>query len=82
MIIIKLLLNIKIDKIDNTNVQRVEKKQATLSNPSIWYTWKIIKSSYKNNKFEISSATWNDKIDKISDIQDNFKCITKKHIAK
>lgn len=35
MIIIKLLLNIKIDKIDNTNVQRVEKKQATLSNPSI-----------------------------------------------
>ena len=28
-------------------------KYATLSNLSICYTWKSIKSSYKNNKFKI-----------------------------
>ena len=31
-----------------------------LSNLSIYYTWKNIKSSYNNNKFEISAPTWND----------------------
>ena len=30
-----------------------------LSNLSIYYTWKNIKKSYKNNKFKISSLTWN-----------------------
>ena len=30
-----------------------------LSNLSIYYTWKIIKKSYENNKFEISAPTWN-----------------------
>ena len=30
-----------------------------LSNLSIYYTWKNIKKSYKNNKFKISAPTWN-----------------------
>ena len=29
-------------------------------NLSIYYTWKNIKSSYNNNKFEISAPTWSD----------------------
>ena len=31
------------------------------SNLSIYYRWKNIKSSYNNNKFKISSQTWNHK---------------------
>ena len=34
-----------------------------LSNLSIYYTWKNIKSSYNNNKFKISAPTWNDKFE-------------------
>ena len=34
-------------------------KSITLSNLSIYYTWKNIKSSYNNNKFKISAPTWN-----------------------
>ena len=29
-----------------------------LSNLSVYFTWKNIKSSYKNNKFKISAPTW------------------------
>ena len=56
-----------------------------LANLSIYYTWKNIKSAYKNNKFKISAPTWSDEIDlpdgsyAIVDIQDYFKYITKKH---
>ena len=56
-----------------------------LSNLSIYYTWKNIKSSYNNNKFKISAPTWNDKFElpdksySISDIQDYFQHILKKH---
>ena len=48
----------------------------TLSNPSIQYTWKNIKKSYKNNTFKISAPTWNRKFElpngsySVSDIQD------------
>ena len=44
-----------------------------------------IKSSYNNNKFKISVPTWNDELDLpdgsylISDIQDYFDYILKKH---
>ena len=38
----------------------IGKKVIALSNLSIYYTWKNIKSSYNNNKFEISAPTWND----------------------
>ena len=39
---------------------RIDKKVIALSNLSIYYTWKNIKSSYNNNKFKISAPTWND----------------------
>ena len=54
-------------------------------NLSIYYTWKNIKSAYNNNKFKISAASWNDEFDlpdgsySISDIQDYFEFIIKKH---
>ena len=47
-----------------------------LANLSIYYTWKNIKSACKNNKFKISTPTWNDEFDlpdgsyAIEDIQD------------
>ena len=61
-------------------------KSVALSNLSIYYTWKNIKSSYKNNKFKISAPTWSDEFElrdgsySISDIQDYFEYILKKHI--
>ena len=35
-------------------------KNIELSNWSIYYTWKNIKSTYSNNKFKIAAPTWND----------------------
>ena len=61
------------------------KKVIALSNLSVYYTWRIIKSSYNNNKFKISTPTWNDEFElpdgsySVSDIQDYFKYILKKH---
>ena len=40
------------------NLNRSDKYVA-LSNLSISYTWKNIKKSYRNNKFQISAPTWN-----------------------
>ena len=34
---------------------KTKDKYATLANVSIYYTWKNIKRSYKNNKFKISA---------------------------
>ena len=34
-----------------------------LANLSLYYTWKNIKSEYKNNKFQISAPIWNDAFD-------------------
>ena len=70
-----------IDKLDLRSGQ----KSVALSNLSIYYTWKNIKSSYKNNKFKISAPTWSDEFQlpdgsySISDIQDYFEYILKKH---
>ena len=56
-----------------------------LADLSIYYTWKNIKSEYNNNKFKISAPTWNETFDlpdgsySISDIQDYFEFIIKKH---
>ena len=50
----RLLLNLS-DKID---LERSDKYVA-LSNLSVYYTWKYIKKSYKNNKFKTSAPTWN-----------------------
>ena len=57
----------------------------SLANLSIYYTWKNIKSEYKNNKLKISAPTWKDTFDlpdgssSIADIQDYFEFIIKKH---
>ena len=69
------------DKLDLTRGQ----KSVALSNLSIYCTWKIIKSSYNNNKFKITSPTWSDEFEipdgsySISDTQDYFEYIFKKH---
>ena len=42
---------------DKLDLRRGEKIIA-LSNLSIYYTWKNIKSSYNNNKFELSAPRW------------------------
>ena len=47
---------------DKLDLRRGEKIIA-LSNLSIYYTWKNIKSSYNNNKFKISAPIWNDKFE-------------------
>ena len=60
-------------------------KIVALSDLSIYYTWKNIKSSYNNNKFKISAPTWDEEFElpdgsySISDIQDYFEYILKKH---
>ena len=36
---------------------RKGQKSVALSNLSIYYTWRNIKTSYKNNKFKISAPT-------------------------
>ena len=38
-------------------------KVIALSNVSIYYTWRNIKSSYDNNKFKISAPTRNDEFE-------------------
>ena len=49
------------------------------------YTWKNAKSSYYNNKFKISAPTWSEEFElpdgsySVSDIQDYFEYILKKH---
>ena len=43
---------------DKLDLRRSEQSIA-LSNLSIHYAQKNIKSSYKNNKFKVSAATWN-----------------------
>ena len=64
---------------------RVDKKVIALSSLSNYYTWNNIKSSYSNNKFKISNPTWNEEFTlqdgsySISDIQDYFEYIFKKH---
>ena len=69
---------------DELDLRRGENRIA-LSNLSIYYTWKNIKSSYNNNKFKISAPTWNDKFRlpdgsySVSNIQDYLEYILKKH---
>ena len=72
-------------KLTNKLNLRMGEKVIALSNLSIYYTWKNIKSSYNNNKLKISTPTWNDEFAlpdgsySISDIQDCFEHILKKH---
>ena len=69
---------------DKLDLRRGQKTVA-LSNLSIYYTWKNIKSSYNNNKFKISAPTWSGGFElpdgsySVLDIQDYFDYILKKH---
>ena len=69
------------------NLERSDQYIA-LSNLSIYYTWRNIKKSYKNNKFKIITPTWNDEFESpdgsysASDIQDYFEYILNKHSEK
>ena len=64
---------------------RIGEKVIALSNLSIYYTWRNIKTSYNNNKFKISAPTWNDGFElpdgsySVSDIQDYFEFILGKY---
>ena len=74
-----LLLNLT----DKINLKRSGKYLA-LSSFSIYYTWKNIKESCKNNEFKTSPPTWNEEFElpdgsySVLDIQDYFKYIFKK----
>ena len=69
---------------DKLDLRRGQKTVA-LSNLSIYYTWKNVKSSYNNNNFKISAPTWSEEFElpdgsySVSDIQDYFEYILKKH---
>ena len=72
-------LYVLILKLTNKLDLRIGEKTIVLSNLSIYYIWKNIKRSYKNNKCKISAPTWNDKFKlpdgsySVSDIQDYFE---------
>ena len=72
-------------KLTNKLDLRIGEKIIALLKLNIYYAWKNIKISYNNNKFEISAPTWNDKFElpdgshSVSDIQDYFEYILKKH---
>ena len=69
---------------DKLDLRRGQKSVA-LSNLSVYYTWKNIKSLYNNNEFKISAPIWSDEFElpdgsySKSDIQDYFEYILKKH---
>ena len=72
-------------KLTNKLDLRRGQKSVALSYLSIYYKWKNVKSSYNNNKFKISFPTSSEEFKlpdgsySISDIQDNFEYILKKH---
>ena len=74
----RLLLNLS----DKMNLKR-SYEYVALSNLRIYYKWKNIKKSYKNNTFKISAPTWNKEFElpdgshSVSDIQDYFEYILK-----
>ena len=69
------------------NLKRSD-KYVSLSSISIYYTWKNIKKSYKNNKFKIITPAWNEKFElldgsySVSDIQSYLGYVLKKHQEK
>ena len=74
----------KYDLIDKLDLKNPNKNMA-LANLSIYYTWKNVKSIYKNNKFKISARTWSqkfylpDRSYNIPTIQNYIEYIIKKH---
>ena len=71
-------------KLTNKLDLRRGQETVALSNLSIYYTWKNVKSSYNNNKFKISAPTWSEEFElpdgsySVSDIHDYFEHILKK----
>ena len=69
---------------DKLNLKNPNNKSIGLVHLIIYYAWKNIKSTYNNNKFNISAPTSNDEFDlsdgsySTSDIQDYFEFIIKK----
>ena len=59
-------------------------KHVSLQNLFIYYTWKIIKQLYKNNKLKIIAPSWNDEFElpdgsySVSDIQNHIEYIIRK----
>ena len=76
--ILKLKLTSKLDL-------RIGEKVIALSNLSIYYAWKNVKSSYNNNKIEISASTWHEEFKlpdgsySVSDIQYYIEYSLKNH---
>ena len=72
----------KLNLTEKRNLKNSNKNMA-LANLSIYYTRKNIKSKYNN--FKVSAPIWNDTFDlpdrsySISDIQDYFEFVIKKH---
>ena len=78
-------LHVSTLKLTNQLDLRLGERVIALPNLSIYYTWENIKRSCNNNKFKISAPTWSDKFElpdglySISDIQDYFEHVLKKH---
>ena len=74
----------KLNLTDKLNLKNPNKNMA-LTNLSIYYSWKNIKSKCNNNKFKISALTWNNTFGlrdgsySIADTQDYFEFIIRKH---
>ena len=71
--------NVLVLKLTDKSDLRRGQKTVALSNLSIYYTWKNIKSSYNNNKFKISALTRSEEFElpdgsySVSDVQDYFE---------
>ena len=69
---------------DKINLKKSD-KYIDLSNLSMYYTWRNIKKSNKNSEIKITGQTRNEIFDlpdesySVSDIQDHFEHLMKKH---
>ena len=55
-------------KLTNKLDLRIYEKDIALSNLSIYYKWKNVKSAYNNNKFNITPLTWNDEFELLMEL--------------
>ena len=55
-------------KLTNKLDLRIYDKDIALSNLSIYYKWKNVKSAYNNNKFNITPLTWNDEFELLMEL--------------
>ena len=62
-------------KLTNKLDLRRGQKTVALSNLSIYYTWKNVKSSYNNNKFKISAPMWSEEFEMDHNQYQIFKII-------